>query len=178
MPVPVTLARWLMVCRFFTCMQGLVRQAEVVDADSSDSDEEGMGNSHSPEGGQEPHSPGGGLVLYARGVRSCHFTLVLQVWWISGFLSGVFEVVFKSVHGGPTTPFASSQASGVNGKACVYNTNLSCSSTASCYICSGTRACVLGVVERVDARYALVHHERQWSKLDSSMYVITPCRGA
>ena len=60
-------------------VQGLVRQAEVVDADASDSDEEGMGNSHSPEAGQEPAPPGGGLVLYARGVCSCHFTLVLQV---------------------------------------------------------------------------------------------------
>jgi hypothetical protein len=59
--------------------QGLVRQAEIVDADASDSDEEGMGNAHSPEAGQEPASPPGGLVLYTRGVRSCHFTLVLQV---------------------------------------------------------------------------------------------------
>ena len=71
-------------------MQGLVRQAEIVDVDSSDSDEEGMGDSHTKAEGEEGgHHHGGGspgsargqlqgCVLYTHGVRSCHFTLVLQ----------------------------------------------------------------------------------------------------
>ena len=67
--------------------QGLVRQAEIVDVDSSDSDEEGMGDSHTrPEGKGGDHGGAGvnahgqmpGCALYTRGVRSCHFTLVLQ----------------------------------------------------------------------------------------------------
>ncbi len=72
-----------------SCAQGLVRQAEIVDVDSSDSDEEGMGDSHTKAEGEEGgHHQGGspgsargqlqGCVLYTHGVRSCHFTLVLQ----------------------------------------------------------------------------------------------------
>ena len=69
--------------------QGLVRQAEIVDVDSSDSDEDGMGDSHTKAEGEEGAHHGGaaegsapgqaqGCTLYTRGVRSCHFTLVLQ----------------------------------------------------------------------------------------------------
>jgi hypothetical protein len=59
-------------------VQGLVRQAEVVDVDAADSDEEGMGDSHSREGGSTA-AAALGTCLYTRGVRSSHFTLVLQV---------------------------------------------------------------------------------------------------
>ena len=65
-----------------------MRQAEIVDVDSSDSDEEGMGDSHTKaegeEGGRHDEAAEGsrgqlqGCVLYTHGVRSCHFTLVLQ----------------------------------------------------------------------------------------------------
>ena len=58
--------------------QSLVRQAEMIDTEGSDSDEDGLGEAHSRSldnlslsGNEQP--------LYTRGVPSPHFTLVLQV---------------------------------------------------------------------------------------------------
>ena len=48
-------------------MQGLVRQAEIIDTEASDSEEDDCSGSSGPE-----HQ------LYTRGQRSHHFTLVLQ----------------------------------------------------------------------------------------------------
>lgn len=54
-----------------------MRQAEILDVDDSDSEDEGrVGDSHSREGSagsSRKHH------LYTRGIRSSHFTLVLQV---------------------------------------------------------------------------------------------------
>ncbi|CAL8467383.1 g6920 [Coccomyxa elongata] len=59
-----------------TVLKSLVRQAEMIDTEGSDSDEDGMGDAHSRP---DPTSLSGNeQLLYTRGVPSKHFTLVLQ----------------------------------------------------------------------------------------------------
>ena len=74
------------------CVQGLVRQAEVIECGMDEEEEEDLGTRHSlpAEGEGEPERTGGTLLsrlgpgssgelaLYQRGVPSAAFVLVLQ----------------------------------------------------------------------------------------------------
>lgn len=61
-----------------SCLQSLVRQAEMIDTEGSDSDDDGMGEAHSRSLDNASLS-GNEQLLYTRGEASSHFTLVLQV---------------------------------------------------------------------------------------------------
>ncbi|KAK9909389.1 hypothetical protein WJX75_001507 [Coccomyxa subellipsoidea] len=60
-----------------TVLKSLVRQAEMIDTEGSDSDDDGMGEAHSRSLDNASLS-GNEQLLYTRGEASPHFTLVLQ----------------------------------------------------------------------------------------------------